>query len=299
VSARPDLFPFEANLHYFDSVVRSAQETLVTQIESAIRSGDLGSAVRRQAQLQAVEHTLAQLAATANPLASQMVLEAWHQGADRAAKQIAELPIDAPEKLGVFNGVSLEAVQAMQTSLVQSLDAATQNLGRRVRDVYAREQRRAVLRAVLGASGSPDAASKDLQAALMRDKAVQKAVRDGGTAFEDAAKRRWKLDVYSNMATRTVTREAVVQGAVARMVSHGIAIARVSTHAGSCEICLPFQGTLVALGPDTPAEYRGEAVSDTGEIPPFHPNCAHSLEPVAATIDSLREQLELEPEAVT
>ena len=56
---------------------------------------------------------------------------------------------------------------------------------------------------------------------------------------------------------------------------------------------------LMKKGFNTPAEYRGEAVSDTGEIPPFHPNCAHSLEPVAATIDSLREQLELEPEAVT
>jgi hypothetical protein len=96
------------------------------------------------------------------------------------------------------------------------------------------------------------------------------------------------------MAVRTVTREAVVQGAIARMASHGIALARVSTHPGACEICIPFQGTLVDLAGTGITEYRGEAVSDTGELPPYHPNCAHSLMPVAGTLDSVLEELEEE-----
>jgi hypothetical protein len=130
-----------------------------------------------------------------------------------------------------------------------------------------------------------------MQQRLMRDRAVRKGVEDGRAGFVDSAGRRWSLESYANMATRTVTREAVVQGAVARMVSHGIAIGRVSTHPGACEICVPFQGTLVDLAESGVTEYHSEAVS-SGELPPYHPNCAHSVMPVAVTIDSLREQLE-------
>ena len=178
----------------------------------------------------------------------------------------------------------------MQKSLLGSLDAATQTLGRRVEDIYGREQRRSALRAVLGAEGSPEAAAKHLH-----DRLAAKAVDDGQTGFVDSAGKRWKLDTYSRMAVRTVTREAVVQGAVARMVSHGIALGRVSAHPDAGPICQPFEGTLVSLGGSGITEYKGEAVSDTGELPPFHPNCEHSVEPVSALIDSVREEAELEP----
>lgn len=295
MAARPDSYPYQSQLGQFDAIVVSAQRTIVAQIEAAIRSGDLSTTLRRQAQLAAIDATLEQLASAANPLASRMVEEAWHQAADRAEQQIARLSISTAEIPGAFSGVSTEAVRVMQESLIHRLDSARQTLGRRVEDIYAREQRRAALRAILGAEGSPEAASQHLQAALLKDHDIQRAVTDGRTGFVDSAGRRWSLDTYANMATRTVTREAVVQGAMARMVSHGIAIARVSTHPSACEICLPFQGTLIALGAGAPAEWKGEAVSDTGEAPPYHPNCEHSLEPVAATIQSLREELELEP----
>jgi hypothetical protein len=294
MSARPDAYPYQATLHYFDGIVRQAQRTIVLQIEAAVRSGDLQTAMRRQAQLAAVEATLEGLAATINPLASQLVSEAWHQAADRALHQIEALPIDTTAAPGAFAGVSREAVQAMQTSLLHRLDDARQTLGRRVQDIYAREQRRAALRAMLGAEGSMPEASRQLQAQLLKDKHIASAVRDGKTGFVDSAGRRWSLETYANMATRTVTREAVVQGAVARMVSHGIAIGRISTHPGACEICVPFQGTLVDLAESGITEWKGEAVSSTGELPPYHPNCAHSVEPVAVTIESLREELELE-----
>jgi hypothetical protein len=290
MAARADRFPYERDLAAFDAIVTSAQRTIEAQVEAAMRSGDLQSAMGRRAQLAAIDATLQQLAAGTGQLASRMVAEAWHQAAARAEVQIARLSVSTAEIPGAYFGVSREAVRVMQESLSHRLDSARQTLGRRVEDVYAREQRRAALRAILGAEGSPHAASQDLQRRI-----TQKASKDAGTGFVDSAGKRWSLDTYANMAVRTVTREAVVQGAVARMVSHGVAIARVSSHPNSCELCQPFQGTLVALGPGAPVEWKGEAVSDTGEAPPYHPNCAHSLEPVSATIQSLREELELEP----
>lgn len=294
MAARPDAYPYERNLSTFDAIVTSAQRTIVAQIEAAMRSGDLQTAQGRRAQLAAVDATLQQLKAAAGPLGRQLVFDAWHQAAERAERQVAKLSIQTAEIPGAFHGVSTEAVQTMQDSLSKRLDSAVQTLGRRVEDIYGREQRRAALRSILGAEGSPDAASKELQRRLLRDKDVARAVRDGQTGFVDSAGKRWKLETYANMATRTVTREAVVQGAWARMVSHGILLARVSAHPGSCEICVPFEGTLIALGPGAPTEWKGEAVSDTGESPPYHGNCAHSIAPVSATLESLAEELQLE-----
>lgn len=290
MAVRADIYPYERRLADFEAIVRAAQRTIISQVEAAVRSGDLGTAAGRRMQLAAVVATLDRLHAEVLPLARQLVQEAYEQGAARAAGQVAGLAVHAPEIPGAFSGVSQHAVEAMVASLEGRLTDAQRTIGRQVQDIYAREQRRAALRALLGAEGSPRAASKRMQLRLLQDRHIHQAVRDAKTGFVDRAGKRWALDTYANMATRTITREATVQGAIARMASHGIALARVSTHASSCEICLPHEGTLVSLGADI-TEYEGEAVSSLDEVPPYHPNCKHSLQPVSVTINTLRNEL--------
>ncbi|MGH2878949.1 MAG: phage minor capsid protein [Solirubrobacteraceae bacterium] len=290
---QPDTYAYQPRLTEFDTIIRAAQRTIVSQVEAAVRSGDLSTVMGRRLQLAAVTATLDHLGASVTPMARRLVREAFDQGAARAAQQIVGLSVSAPEIPGAFAGVATHAVEAMQAAIEGRLTAAQRTIGREVADIYAREQRRSALRAILGAEGSPQAASKRMQLRLMQDKHIARAVKDAKTGFVDSAGKRWALDTYSNMATRTVTREAVVQGAIARMASHGIALARVSKHASSCEICLPYEGTLISLD-GSMTEWKGQAVSDTEDIPPFHPNCAHSLEPVSTTMESLREELESE-----
>jgi len=291
VSTRPDDYPYQRRLTDFDAIVSAAQRTIIAQIELAVRQGRLASAMERRMQLAAVTATLDQLQAAVVPLARELVQEAYTQGAARAATQVEALSVNAPEIPGAFTGVSRHAVEAMQASIEGRLTDSRATIGRQVEDIYAREQRRTSLRALLGAEGSPQDSSKRLQLRLMQDRDVARAVKDGGTGFVDRSGRRWTLKTYANMATRTVTREAAVQGAIARMASHGIALARVSKHASACEICQPFEGALVSLAGDV-TEYKGEEVLDVSEAsPPFHPNCAHSLEPVSVTIESLKAEL--------
>lgn len=290
MSAQETPLPYMRRLHDFERLLETAQQVITAQLEAFAREGKMHLADARAQQLASVQQTIAQLGVTITPVATELVREAYEQGAAKAAEQIAGISIDAPEVAGAFNGVSQPAVEALQRSLTMRLDDAMQTLGRRIEDVYAREQRRVALHAVLGAQPSPGAASKELQARLLEDRHVAAIVREGGTGFVDRSGRQWPLDAYSKMATRTVTREAVVHGAMARMVSHGISIARVSTHADSCDICAPYQGTLVSLGGEA-SEWKGEAVSDGGEIPPFHPNCEHSLAPVATGIEELAAEM--------
>ena len=117
----------------------------------------------------------------------------------------------------------------------------------------------------------------------MKDKQVARLMADsnGPVGFVDRAGKRWSLDTYAEMVVRTTTREAAVQGSIDRMVSHGVNLARVSVHSDSCDICKPYEGRLVSLDGQI-TDYQGESVMDASTIPPYHPNCEHSLSPVVA-----------------
>jgi hypothetical protein len=274
-------FPYEKDLTEFNRVVAAAQREIALQVKAAILEGNLQRRDQRLLQLSRVLAVLDQLGAYTDPAARQLVADAFNQSADRAADQIAGLKVSAPEIPGAFAGVSLEAVQALQDTIVGNLRASRDMIGRQVDDLYAKAGRRAALRAVLGADGSPDAARRQMALDLRQQ---------GLTGFVDKAGKAWKLDTYSQMVVRTTTREAVVQGSLARMASHGISLARVSFHATSCPVCRPFEDRLVSLDGNL-AEYEGEAVMNTGEVPPFHPQCAHTLSPVSTRVDEVRREL--------
>lgn len=282
-------YPYERGINDFTRTVRLAQRAIAAQVQQAIREGNLQRAMQRRMQLAAVLATLDQLGAAVDPIARRLVEDAYEQGAARAAQQIVGLRIAAPEIPGAFAGVSREAVAALQDSIVGRLRTSRQIVGRQVDDVYARAGRRAALRAVLGAEGSPRSAQRQLIRDLLRDRDIARAVQQGGAGFIDRAGKRWALDTYAEMAVRTVTREATVQGAVTRMMSHNVTLARVSLHADSCELCKPYEGRLVDLA-GTTRDFDGEAVM-TGPMPPFHPNCRHSLAPVAVRVERRRRQM--------
>ncbi len=246
-------------------------------------------AEQRRLQLAAVLAILDQLGAYADPAARELVANAYQQGADRAAEQIAGLRIDAPEVPGSFAGVSADAVKALQDSMVGNLRAARETVGRQVNDIYAKAGRRAALRAILGAEGSPQSARRQLARDLLTDPEIARSVAQGGAAFVDRAGKRWSLEAYTGMAIRTTTREAVVQGAVARMVSHNVTLGRIATHEGPCDICKQYIGRLVDLSGDT-SEFDGEAVM-SGPLPPFHPRCRCNVSPVSVRVERVRREL--------
>lgn len=290
MSAGEKRLPYEARQADLLRVLAAAQREIAAQVMAAIKAGNLNLAGARRLQLAAVLATLDQLGAHVDPAARQLVADAHAQGAAQAARTIAQSGVTLPEIPGAFNSVAVDAVAALQDAITGRLSAARRTVGRTVDDVYARAGRRAALRAVLGVEGSPQAAARQLAADLLQDKAIRKMAQQGGVGFIDKAGRRWQLDTYSEMVVRTTTREAVVQGATDRMISHGVNLARVTVHASSCEICKPYEGRLVSLD-GTITDFEGEPVMDASQIPPFHPNCTHNLAPVVAAVEVTRRRL--------
>jgi hypothetical protein len=294
MATNPERLPADRRLDQLLAIYRQAQRTIAAQVREALRSGDLQRASMRRAQLAAVLATLDQLQVETDPFAREIIADAFAQQADRTRKTIIGLRIDAPEIPGAFAGVQREAVETLQDSILGRLDSARRTVGRSIADIYAREQRRTALLSILGAEGSPRTAAAGMRARLLQTKTVRELARQGGVGFIDRAGKRWQLDTYAEMATRTVVREAAVEGAKTRMLSHGIALARVSSHPVPCKICAPWQGRLVSLDGST-TDYDGEAVTDLGSLPnggpPMHARCKHSLQPVAVRIESIRRQL--------
>ena len=274
-----------------ERIYAGAQRTLVAQVRAALASGRLGLATERRMMLAAVLATLDQLGAATDPLARRLAAQAYADGSQHAAKGIAgqigahvgDVAIPAS-----FTGVETHAVKLLEDAILGRLDTARRTVGRQVEDVYARAGKRATMRALLGADSSPQMATAELRRDLQRR---------GITGFVDRAGRQWRLDSYAEMAIRTTTREAVVQGSMDRMASHGIDLARVSSHGGSCAICSPYEGRLVSLSGQT-VDYQGEAVMDASIVPPYHPNCRHSLAPFVTEVEEFRRRMQSAPAGI-
>lgn len=288
MAPRPERLPHDRIVDDLARAFRQSQTLILAQIRAAVQSGNLYRASERRLQLAAVVAALDQLGARVDPLAREAVQRAYDEGAANARAAIGAQVSTSPVASSTFNGVRVEAIDQLQRAAVERLDASRRTVGRRVEDFYARAGRRAAVRALLGADGSPAEAARSLARDISRDPEYRRLLKKGVTGFVDSANRAWSLDTYSEMVVRTTTREAVVQGQVQAMADAGVNLARISQHASSCAICRPFEGRLVSLDGST-TEFQGQSVADTSiGLPPYHPNCRHTIEPVVTEFESLR-----------
>ncbi|WP_158256085.1 phage minor capsid protein [Corynebacterium sp. 13CS0277] len=165
---------------------------------------------------------------------------------------------------------------------------------REVREAVA-EQHRAILRSVEGvyrrvvattlAVSMPQAQTRVqvMQAALDR------FADEGVDGFRDKLGRRWGIDSYAEMTVRTGMNRARNFGRVEGYRQRGVGLVLVSRHKGCSDLCLPFQGRLLAVSgpagrrvvedPATGAQVEVEAVAtwdDALAAGYHHPNCRHT-----------------------
>ncbi|WP_141500958.1 phage minor capsid protein [Paenibacillus luteus] len=105
-------------------------------------------------------------------------------------------------------------------------------------------------------------------------------------AIIDAAGRRWKVETYVDMVTRTklmqATNDATINEALGRGVLYGV----ISRH-GATDACAKWEGRTVKLVRDAPGSYP--FIGDLPRREIFHPNCRHTISPIR---NPLPEELE-------
>lgn len=96
----------------------------------------------------------------------------------------------------------------------------------------------------------------------------------GITGFVDKAGRRWNLSSYAEMATRSATGQAAIQGHVNRLVANDRDLVIVSDHQEECPLCRPWERKILSISGNTPGYPTLQEAIGAGL---FHPNCGHMI----------------------
>jgi hypothetical protein len=177
-----------------------------------------------------------------------------------------------------------EAVQRLVFSLVSTLLGTHVRILRWTLDVY-----REVVAATV-ATGVLQGTETRLRTA---QRTMDRFLARGVTGFVDRADRRWELASYVEMAVRTGTAQAAVQGHLDRLADRGIDLVIVSNAPQECKLCRPWEGKVLLRDGPVGARVRlVEHATDDGrmlQVPIagsvteavvkglMHPNCRHSL----------------------
>jgi hypothetical protein len=217
------------------------------------------------------------------------LVEAYNRGRQAAVAELGALDI----------GRELAARDTLPNA--PAVDRLAASLAEDTRPVYAR-----ITRVVLDVyrSITSRASSSTLLGVLTRRQASQRALDQfanrGISGFVDSAGRSWDMASYAEMAVRSVTARAAIEGHVDALAEIGVGLVIVSDAPLECPLCRPWEGETLTLsgqsGPHTiQAEHATQTVGRLRRRPRiipvhvagslvearaaglFHPNCRHSL----------------------
>jgi len=95
---------------------------------------------------------------------------------------------------------------------------------------------------------------------------------------KDGILRHYKPDYYAQLIARTEMTRGQVQGVLDASAKWGDDLIIVSSHFGACPLCIPFEGQIYSLSGKHP--FYPKAL----DLPPYHPNCAHGIDPITDTV---------------
>jgi hypothetical protein len=232
------------------------------------------------------ERLLQLLDGTMKEQVEQTIALAYARGGEAALTELAKLGGGTARELAEIRTALPQsaAVQRMAFSLASKLRGTHVRILRWELDAY----RKVVAETVLTGT---------LQGVETRRRTAQRAwdrlLSQGITGFTDKAGRNWELASYVEMATRTGTAQAAVQGHLDRLGDRGIDLVIVSNAPQECEKCRPWEGKILAKdGPAGRRTIEVEHAIDDGRTVKIqvagsvqeavadglmHPNCRHSL----------------------
>jgi len=108
-------------------------------------------------------------------------------------------------------------------------------------------------------------------------RAIKKTVvkvfeKQGFTVLVDKGGRKWSLEAYTNMLTRTQLIKANNEGVINRASDFDVDIVEISSHGTICSICGKQEGKIYSISGKSK-----EFPPLSGNEPPYHPNCKHTL----------------------
>lgn len=214
----------------------------------------------------------------------QAVVLAYHRGGEAAIAELAKRSGMSPSMLADLREQlpQLGAIQRMVYALTSKLLGTHVRILRWEQDAYRSVMAKTIL------TGTLTGRETRLRTA---QRAWEELLSRGITGFTDKRGRNWELASYVEMAARTGTAQAAVQGNLDRLAAAGINLVVVSDAPQECKRCRPWEGKILArTGPGardvrvqhgtqdrTVTVHVAGSVLEAVEAGLMHPNCRHSL----------------------
>lgn len=270
------------------ALYREAELSLLELIARLLGAGleSPSWAERKLAALRDLQAGAEEITAALRDDASGEIARAVSTAYDRGRQAaVAELGL-LPEGRRAFAARELPGaatVDRLAAAVVAEQDPVWLRILRAVVDIY---------RAVVG-----QVSATVLTGVMTRRQAAQRALdrfaERGVTGFVDRTGRRWDMASYAEMAVRTATGRAAIQGHTDRLQALGQQLVIVSDSPLECPLCRPWEGEVLSLdGPPGPhtvtvehaiVDGRQVAVRVAGSLPAaraaglLHPNCRHNI----------------------
>lgn len=243
----------------------------------------------------AVETVAEALQQDADGKVREALVTAYNRGRQAAVAEVGALDIGR-ELVARHTLPNAPAVDRLAASLAQDTRPLHVRITRAVIDGYQRIVGRASGGVLLGTTTRRQASQRAL------DQFAQRGI----TGFVDRAGRSWDMASYAEMAVRSVTARAAIEGHTDALAEIGVGLVIVSDAPLECPLCRQWEGEVLTLsgqsGPHTvrtehaapPEQPRRGLLRRRGPVPTvavhvagsllearaaglFHPNCRHSL----------------------
>lgn len=204
---------------------------------------------------------------------------AWQRGYTQAVTALERTGLLATQRAG-FTGVNVPAANLLAENLVHRLEVGTLQqlleatgtaqrfIGRRVFDMYRQLGLEAGAQRILTGKAYT-AVAQDMMAKLEAE---------GVLWFTDAGGRKWSLESYAQMVSRTVLRETEAVALTTGLQENGHDLVYVPWHKPTCPVCARLHDRVYSISG------RTEGYPQLPRWPP-HPNCRHPLLPYSPAQD--------------
>lgn len=246
----------------YEAAETAVIETIARRVAKGIEVGDEHWLTRKLAEVRTlrrqVEVIVARLERSTPDGVQAALRKARSVGLAQAKADLAQIQISAP----ISTTVNEASVVALAGRTTQSLQATHLRILRSADDVYREAVAEAARTVLTGTETRRQASQRVLDTFANR----------GVTGFIDKAGRSWNLASYSEMAMRSATGQAAVQGTLDGYVAAGRDLVMISDSPEECELCRPWEGRVLSIAGKTPDH---ATVADAEAAGLFHPGCTH------------------------
>lgn len=255
------------NMHGVGEIIRLYRITHAQVLAELAKAKSEVSFNRSQQILKGIDGIIKKAATDTRIMLGKTVPAAYGAGADQAVRQLRAA--NAPIRVAAgFNVIHQEAMRTLTERSFFDYARGLTALKGQARAAIGDAQR-LIIRDKLAISSI---AGESLKKTASEVKDVLQS--HGAVALLDRGGKRWQLDSYATMLSRTKHREIFNKGTTNRAVENGYDLVQISNH-NADDSCAEWEGEIISLTGKTPG-YPTMAEVEASDTHMFGPNCRHT-----------------------